>query len=133
MKRLRTSVARALEKGQIKVGDEVWVKVKVGGIDPFESNSEKPIMIKMKGVSVWIHNTENILITKPEPKPIDFSTKGRVLRHTNGDIVKTTGYQESSFLFSAIVLDSIDYKKGYGLNNWLVNADWQDITDTYQP
>lgn len=78
-----------------------------------------------------VFNTSKIRIPIPESKPIDFGVAGRVLKHANGDIVKTTGYCTSLF-FSAYVLESQKHPIGFCLNDWFIVNDWQDITDTYK-
>lgn len=125
MKRLKTSVARALEKGQIKVGDKIFIEATINEIRAFS-----PTLNVHTIEDGWIKNDQQILITKPEPKPIDFSVEGRILSR-GGDIVKTTGFQISPNAFSGISIKSPN--KGYVSNTWIVADDWQDITDTYLP
>jgi hypothetical protein len=126
MKRIKTSVARALEKGQLKVGDKIFIEMEVTDIN----FNDKLYPLEFDGR--WIRSySKNILITKPEPKKIDFAAEGRVLKSGN-DIVKTTGLQIRETSFSAYVLESEMYKKGQAADNWSVVPDWQDITDTYK-
>ena len=126
MKRLKTSVARALKKGQIKVGDVILVPLTVDRI------AINWIRCGTEGDHMMLSTEDTILVPKPEPKPIDFSQEGRVLKHqTNGDIVKLTGYQKGA-TFSAVILNSGTYK-GFASNNFKTSDPWQDITDTYQP
>ena len=129
MKRIKTSVARALEKGKIKVGDEVWVKAKAIQILKVTGSLE----LQIQDFGFWTHRDSQILITKPEPKPIDFGAEGRLLISNRGTIVKTTGFQQSEYVFSAFAIKSDIHKKGECSNNWTVHAEWQDITDTYRP
>jgi hypothetical protein len=131
MKRLRTSVARALENGHLKVGDEVWVKTKVLKI--IGNNLE----LHIQDFGFWTRRDAHILITKPEPKPIDFGAEGRVLKLVDDElIVKTTGLvtnTEEGKRFSGVVLKCTTLKVGSCSNNWGCDSTWQDITDTYQP
>ena len=128
MKRLKTSVARALEKGQIKDGDRIFIDAEVLKID----DSDKEVCIAVSNRVFWIKYDTQILIPKPEPKQIDFSQEGRVLK-SDDTIVKTTGYRVHDMQFSGVVIQSPHYKKGYATNTWDSTEIWQDITDTYQP
>ena len=122
MKKYRVlSAKKAVKKGLIKVGDEIWVKTHVGDIllrgfvDKLGCYLEKTII--------------RIPIQETKQKPIDFSEAGRVLKNGN-DIIRTTG-DKTSRKFSGYVLESDHLRKGFASFKWVISDDWQDITDIW--
>jgi hypothetical protein len=69
MKRIKTTASNALKNGLVKVGDDVWVKCKISEVD--NTPTDYPIYVCGYGWGYgWISNESEILIPKPEPKPM---------------------------------------------------------------
>jgi hypothetical protein len=127
MKRIKITAANAVKKGLVKVGDEVWVKCKISEID--SRRTDYPISIGYGFDLLWISYGSEILIPKPEPKPIDFGKAGLILKGEIS-IVKTTGYCGTE-CFSGIYLNG-NCTKGFTSNGFIKDQNmWQDITETY--
>jgi len=124
MKRIKTTVEKALKKGQLKVGDTIWIEKTIDEIDYNDNNM--PIMAGR----FWYSNISTILITKPEPVPIDFGAEGRILQFED-IIVRTAGFKKDIDNFSGYTLAHPTHGKGFTTNYWDVHLNWQDITETY--
>lgn len=118
---IEITAAEAVERGLVKEGDEILLKLKIYNIYHRAIDTDSIALIH-----------ETILI--PTPK-IDFSVAGRILqsKYEDGrDIVMTTGHKRSESVFSAYVLESDYYGKGLASYDWRADhGDWTDITDTY--
>jgi hypothetical protein len=130
MKRIRTTVKNALKRGQLKVGNKVWIEAEIIEID------KTPTDLPLKTSHSWLLYDTNVLITKPEPVPIDFGAEGRVLQYKAcGTIIKTTGLKhEETKSFYAYIVKSGNTKleNGYAsIWSYQDESDWQDITETY--
>lgn len=54
---------------QIKIGDDVWVKAKVAAVD--QEYDFNPIAIKFFSDEIWLHEKDEISLTKPKSELIE--------------------------------------------------------------
>ena len=107
---------------QIKIGDDVWVKAKVAAVD--QDYDFNPIAIKFFSDEIWLHEKDEISLTKPKSELIEVPKFVADWFEQHKDILDYSIWE--ACVNSRADYDDLEETTSNEFYDWLINAGGED-------